>query len=155
MKEKYVSVMKTYIANNHFELASPESVNVSYWYLPHHPVFHLKKPGKLRVVFDCAARFCGTSLNDQLSKGLDFLNSLIGVLTRFRIEKITVIGDVEQMFQVLVHPKDRNYLWFLWWPRGDLTSEPQIYRMDVHLFGTASSPSFAQFSLLESAAIKK
>jgi len=40
MKEKYGSVMENNIAINHAELASPESVNVSGWYLPHHPVFH-------------------------------------------------------------------------------------------------------------------
>lgn len=35
------------------------------WYLPHHGVFHPTKK-KLRVVFDCLARYRGTSLNDQL-----------------------------------------------------------------------------------------
>ena len=62
------------------------------------------------------------------------------------------MGDIEQMFhQVLLHPKDRRYLQFLWWPQGDLTLEPLIYHINVHLFGAASSPSCAQFSLLESA----
>ena len=36
------------------------------WYLPHHPVFNQKKPGKLRVVFDAAAKFEGSSLNESL-----------------------------------------------------------------------------------------
>lgn len=38
------------------------------WYLPHHGVYHPKKK-KLRVVFDCAARYQGTSLNEQLLQG--------------------------------------------------------------------------------------
>ena len=29
------------------------------WYLPHHPVINPKKPGKLRIVFDCAATYQG------------------------------------------------------------------------------------------------
>lgn len=35
------------------------------WYLPHHVVYHPVKK-KLRVVFDCAASYQGTSLNSQL-----------------------------------------------------------------------------------------
>ena len=57
------------------------------WYLPHHAVFHAKKPNKIRVVFDCAAQYNGTSLNEQLLPGPDILNSLIGVLSRFRKKK--------------------------------------------------------------------
>ena len=53
--------------------------------------------------------------------------------------------------QVFVDPKDRNYLRFLWWPEGDLTKQPEVYHMNVHLFGATSSPSCAQFSLLQSA----
>ena len=151
LKEKYVSVMETYIARGHAQLASSESNAVSGWFLPHHAVLHQHKPEKLRVVFDCAARFGGTSLNDQLSKGPDFLNSLIGVLTRFRTEKVAVIGDIEQMFhQVFVDSKNRRYLRFLWWSQGDLSVDPQIYHMNVHLFGATSSPCCTQFASLES-----
>ena len=53
--------------------------------------------------------------------------------------------------QVFVVPKDRNYLRILWWPEGDLTKQPEVYHMNVHLFGATSSPSCAQFSLLQSA----
>ena len=37
------------------------------WYLPHHPVIHQQKPDKVRVVFDCAAKFQNVSLNQQPS----------------------------------------------------------------------------------------
>ncbi len=40
------------------------------WYIPHHGVYHPTKR-KIRVVFDCGARYQGTSLNTQLLQGPD------------------------------------------------------------------------------------
>ena len=95
------------------------------WFLPHHPVFHPKKPEKVRVVFDCAAKYRGVSLNDVLLTGPDMTNSLIGVLTRFRQERVAVMADIECMFyQVRVPPDDSDVLRFLWWPGNDLESQP-------------------------------
>ena len=39
------------------------------WYLSHHSLVHPRKPEKVRVVFDCAARYRGTSLNDRVLRG--------------------------------------------------------------------------------------
>ena len=118
------------------------------WYLPHHLVFNPQKPGKIRVVFDCSAKYCGTSLNDQLLEGLGLTNSPLGVLSRFREERIALMSDVEAMFhQVRVCPSDCDAPRFLWWPDGDLDSQPGEYQMRVHLFGGASSPSCANFAL--------
>lgn len=122
------------------------------WYLPHHPVLSPKKPGKVRVVFDCAAKYQGTSLNDNLLQGPDLTNSIIGVLMRFRQSPIALVADIEAMFhQVRVCEKDRDVLRFLWWPQGKLHDEPKEYHMNVHLFGATSSPSCAAFSLKRTA----
>ena len=122
------------------------------WYLPHHAVFHPHKPDKLREVFDCAARFRGTSLNDQLLHGPDLTSNLFGVLERFRQNSVALVSDIEAMFhQVKVDPKDSDALRFLWWPDDDLTQQPVEYRMEVHLFGSTSSPSCANFSLRKTA----
>lgn len=122
------------------------------WYLPHHGVVHPAKPGKVRVVFDCSAKYRGRSLNDQLLQGPDLTNSLVGVLTRFRQEPIAIMSDIEAMFhQVRVRPEDSDALRFLWWPNGDLTLQPQEYKMEVHLFGGVSSPSCANFALQKTA----
>ena len=49
------------------------------------------------------------------------------------------MADVEAMFhQVSAKPEDRDVLRFLWWPKGDLTSTPAVYRMTAHLFGVTS-----------------
>ncbi len=46
------------------------------WFLPHHGVYHPKKPNKIRVVFDCAAKYQGVSLNDVLLQGPNLMNNL-------------------------------------------------------------------------------
>ena len=53
------------------------------WSLPHHPVVHPHKPGKV-LVLNGAAKFHGHSLNNALLTGLDLLQSLIHILFRFR-----------------------------------------------------------------------
>ena len=126
------------------------------WYLPHHPVFHAQKPGKVRVVFDCAAKFKGTSLNDQLLQGPDLTNGLLGIIICFRQEPVAMVADVEGMFnQVQVAPNDCDALRFLWWPNDDLSKEPVDYQMLVHLFGATSSPSCASFCLKKTASDNK
>jgi hypothetical protein len=49
------------------------------WYLPHHPVFNPNKPGKVRVVFDAAAKFQDMLLNEHLQSP-DLMNDLVGIL---------------------------------------------------------------------------
>ena len=75
---------------------SPEEGDA--WYIPHHGVYHPHKPGKIRVVFDCSAKSMGLSLNSMLYKGLDLTNSLVGVLTRFREDRVAVMVEIETMF---------------------------------------------------------
>lgn len=117
------------------------------WYIPHHAVYHPVKQ-KLRVVFDCAASYQGTSLNEQLLQGPDLTSSLIGVVIRFRQEPVAIMADVEAMFhQVKVPDDDSNLLRFLWWPGGDYNQALTEHKMTVHLFGATSSPSCASFAL--------
>ena len=54
------------------------------WYIPHHGVYHPRKPENVRVVFDCTASYNGIALNDLLLPGPNLTNHLIGVLLRFR-----------------------------------------------------------------------
>ena len=107
-------------------------------------MWHPQKPTKVRVVFDCAAKYENTSLNDQLLQRLDFF----GVLLGFRQDPIALTSDIEAMFhQVRVSPEDTSSLRFLWWPDADFSQAPQKYMMQVHLFGATSSPSCACFAL--------
>ena len=151
---KYAAFMEDLLSKGYAQRVQDNKIGPlnTHWYLPHHPVFHPKKPDKTRVVFDCSAKYRGTSLNDQLLQGPDLTNSLVGVLTRFREEKVAFISDVEAMFhQVLVRPSDCDALRFLWWPNGNLNQPPEEFQMRVHLFGGASSPSCANFALRKTA----
>ena len=123
-------------------------------YIPHHPVTHPMKLGKVRIVFDNAAKYHGISLNQQLLQGPDFTNPLVGVLTRFRQETTAIAAHIEGMFhQVYVDPKDFDVFRFLWWPDGELKEQLQEYRMDRHLFGATSSPKVANFCIKKTALI--
>ena len=154
LEMKYRSVVNDYIAKGYArQLSKKEASSKSNitWYLPHHPVFNINKPNKIRVVFDAAAKFKETSLNDRLYHGPDLTNDLVGVLIRFRQEKIAFTADIEAMFhQVKVLPKDADALRFLWW-NDSLDQPPVDYQMLVHIFGATSSPCCANKALKQTA----
>ena len=79
------------------------------WFLPHHGVVKPNKPGKVRPVFDCGAKYMDKSLNKELLSGPDLTNLLLGVLL-----EVPIMADIESMFcQVLVTDKHRSFLKFL------------------------------------------
>lgn len=140
-----MAFMQKMLEEGHAEKAPERYETV--WYVPHHGVYHPKKPEKLRVVFDCSADFQGHSLNRHLLQGPDLTNSLVGVLCRFRQEPVAFTCDIEGMFhQVHVNEEHRDLLRFLWWEQGDTTRAPTEYRMTVHLFGATSSPGCANLA---------
>ena len=149
-KSKYADVVEDLFVKGYASPVPPGELDRDdgrVWYLPHHGVFHPRK-GKLRVVFDCSAKYAGTSLNDQLLQGPDLMNSLLGVLLRFRQDQYAIMADLEAMFhQVQVRPSDRDLLRFLWWPNGDTAGPAKEYRMNVHLFGATSSPAVCVYAL--------
>ena len=78
-------------------------------------MYHPSKPAKIRVVFDCSAEFQGRFINKELLSGPDLANQIIGVLTRFREEKIAFLADVEAMYHQGQVPEDQqSFLKFLW-----------------------------------------
>ena len=145
-QEEYSEFMNEMVNRGDAERA-PENSNGPTWYIPHHSVFHARKK-KLRVVFNCSAQFQGTALNDHLLVGPDLTNSLFGVLCRFRQYPVAIMCDIEKMFhQFHIKEDDRDFLRFLWWEHGDLSTMPKDYRMKVHLFGAASFPGCANYGL--------
>ena len=130
------------------QVPGTEVENGNCWYIPHHGIYHHKKPTKMRVAFDCSCTYRGTSLNKVLLQGPNLLNNLIGILCRFRREHVAFIGDIEHMFhQFQVSPQDRDHLRFLWFKDGDCQATPTTYRMKVFLFGAICSPACANYAL--------
>ncbi|XP_055584688.1 uncharacterized protein LOC129737550 [Uranotaenia lowii] len=114
------------------------------WYLPIGAVTNPKKPGKVRIIWDAAAKSDGVSLNSVLLKGPDQLVALPGVLFRFRQYRVAVTSDIQEMFhQIRIRKEDIHSQRFLW--RSDPSEKPTIYLMDVATFGSTCSPASAQF----------
>ena len=157
MEKDYIEFMQKILDKGH---ASPvpledirkESQSGKVWYLPHFGVYHPKKPTQIRVVFDSSAEYSDVSLNKELLPGPDLMNSLLGVLIRFRRETTAIMCDIEQMFHSFhVDPNHRDFLRFLWFKDNKPGNPIAEYRMNVHLFGNGPSPAVATFGLRRTA----
>ncbi|XP_055527406.1 uncharacterized protein LOC129720022 [Wyeomyia smithii] len=116
----------------------------SIWYLPAFPVFNLNKLGKIRPVWDAAAKAFGVSLNSALVPCLDQLCSLFAIFLQFREYRFGVTGDIREMFhQILMRQEDQQCQRFFW---RDETGEIQVYVLTVMSFGACCSPASAQYS---------
>lgn len=118
----------------------PATQSEDAWYLP---VFAVRGAQKIRLVWDAAAKFRGTSLNDQLLQGPDMNEPLWNILHRFREHLVAFCADVSEMFhRIRVPQEDRRYQRFLW--RNQKTGIIEDFEMDVQTFGATCSPAIAQ-----------
>ena len=120
------------------------------YYLPHHGVYRPDKLSTpLRVVFDPACEFKGVSLNSFLLKGPNLIGDLLGVLLRFREERVAFIGDISKMFlQILLENEDSQVHRFLWRDLN-ISQDPTVYRLTRVTFGDKPSPDMASFVMLK------
>ena len=116
------------------------------WCLPHHPVINPHKPEKVRRVCNAAAQYQGVALNDKRFSGPDLLQSLVGLILRFREHQIALSADLEAMFlQIGVPSADSRCLRFLW--RDNPEQRIEVYDYSRHVFGAKSSPTCAIYAL--------
>ena len=94
-------------------------------------------------MFDASAKDPrGTSLNEHLEKGQNYINSLPNVLTAWRFDKVAYTGDIRKMFnQVLIHPDDQVFHRFLW--RTNESLKPKVYQWKRLNFGDKPAPDIA------------
>ena len=154
LRKRYEETIHVDVANGHVRKLNKEELRETamepQWYTPHHPVINPHKPEKVRRVCNAAAKYKGFSLNDKLLTGPDLLQNLIGIIFRFRENRIALSADIEAMFlQVLMPKDDCRFLRFLW--RSNPEMEIDVYEYTRHVFGAKSSPTCANFALQQTA----
>ncbi|XP_036346993.1 uncharacterized protein LOC118756330 [Rhagoletis pomonella] len=137
------------ISKGYARRLTADEVNRSYdheWYLPIFITLNPNKPGKLRLVWDAAAKSDGAALNDFLLCGPDLLNSLVFVLLAFRTGQFAICGDIAEMFhQIRVREMDMHAQRFLWHENCEELHNPHIYVMQALTFGISCAPCIAHF----------
>ena len=111
------------------------------------PVHYILRPEKkstpVRIVFNSSASFHGHCLNDYWHKGPDLLNSLFGVLLRFRENAVALFGDIAKMYHMIgITPPDQHVHRFLW-RDFETDRQPDTYVKTVLTFGDRPSPTIA------------
>ena len=121
-------------------------------YISHHEIIRPeKKSTPIRIVFNSSASFQGHRLNDYWMKGPDLLNSLFGVILRFRENEIAISADISKMYhRVLIPEKDQHVHRYLW-RNMEAQREPDVYVKTVLTFGDKPAPAMAQTALRKTA----
>nr|XP_034311384.1 uncharacterized protein LOC117684234 [Crassostrea gigas] len=148
-KRQFVKFMEKVLNSGAAEVAPPPT-STGCWYLPLFGVRNPKKPDQIRGVFDSSAKYGGVSLNSVLMSGPDMINSLLGILLRFRKDEVAMAADIEQMFyRFRVDEDHRNYLRFFWYKENNPDDIMIEYRMTSHVFGNSPPPAIASYGLLK------
>ncbi|XP_055645430.1 uncharacterized protein LOC129781951 [Toxorhynchites rutilus septentrionalis] len=148
MYDKVKQKIKEYQVKKYAHKVTPVELATSnpnkIWYLPLNVVVNPRKPQKIRLVLDAAAQVDGVSLNSKLLAGPDFLTPLHTVIQQFRERQVAYGGDIREMYhQFRMRDTDKHVLRFLF--RAHPKTEPEVYVMDVAIFGSACSPASAQY----------
>ena len=148
---EYSKVINSYLEDGHAEKVPSTELDRpkgQKFYIPHHHVDHPRK--NIRVVFDTASETDGRSLSTEVYPGPDVLNSLVGVLIRFRQGKVPVTADLRRYYHSVYLPKsDVDFFRYFWFSvPDDPTSPIQEYRLLIHLFGGCWSQAVCAHGLL-------
>jgi hypothetical protein len=109
-----------------------------------------KVPPKFRNVFDASARYCGSSLNENLLKGPDLLVDLVKPLLSMRENKIAFTADIKNMYmQMKMCERDQQVQRVIW--RESMNDDFRVFVFQSMLFGPTSSPFTSQWVKNETA----
>ncbi|XP_068223879.1 uncharacterized protein [Palaemon carinicauda] len=126
------------------------------FYIPHTEVL---KPDSsstpLRIVFNSSARYMNFSLNEMWAKGPDMLNSLLGVLLRFRENEVAFVCDLAKMYNTIsLSLFDQHCHRFLW-RDFKVDVKPDHYMLTCVPFGDKPSGTIAMLALKLTAEMSK
>ena len=129
-----------------------EIYNGPKFYLCHHAIYKAhSKSTPCRIVFNSSAKFQGYSLNDYLAKGPSLLNQLLGILIRFRENKVAFIGDISKMFHSIDIPNYDQMTHLFLWRNFEIDRSPKTYAMTAVNMGDRPSATIAQVALRKTA----
>ena len=139
--EHFEKFMQGLFDSEHIERTPELNPSNECWYLPLFGIYHPQKKDRIQGVFDSSTTVCGLSLSKVLMTGPDLMDTLLGVLLRFRKEAFALMADIEQMFYCFkVIPDHRKYLRFIWHEDNCFEKPLVDYQMKVHVFGNSPSP---------------
>ncbi|XP_045023699.1 uncharacterized protein LOC116925000 [Daphnia magna] len=122
------------------------------WHLPHFFVVNNNKPDKeIRVVFDCAARYKGISLNCFLLRGPQSIPYLVGILLRARQHSVALSADITSFYhRIGVDKKHQSLKRFVFRKFGS-NSPILTYQFTTLVFGEICASSAAVQTLQRAA----
>ncbi|VDI29025.1 Hypothetical predicted protein [Mytilus galloprovincialis] len=117
-------------------------------YVHHHEVLKPEsKSTPIRIVFNSSASYMGHILNEYWAKGPNVINDLLGVLLRFRQEKVATAGDISKMYNsVNLSLLDQHTHRFVWRDM-DSSKLPDHYVLQTVTFGDKPSGAIATIAL--------
>ena len=123
-----------------------------FYYISRHDVLKPEsKSTPCHIVFNSSANFHGHVLNEYYAKGPDMLNNLLGVLMRFREERVAFVGDISKMFHSIEIPLIDQMTHRFLWRDLDTSKEPDTYVMTAVNMGDRPSATIAIVALRKTA----
>ena len=121
-------------------------------YISHHEVVRPeKKSTPIRIVFNSSSSYHGHSLNEYWFKGPDLLNSLFGVILRFRENEVALSADISKMYHRVLIPEQDQHVHRYLWRDMETSRKPDVYVKTVLTFGDKPAPAMAQIALRKTA----
>ena len=100
-------------------------------------------------MFDGTATFKGVALNNAVHSGINLLNGLVEVLTRFPVGRYACTADLSKcFFQMAMPESQRDLFCLIWYRNNDLDKgKVQLYRFTRHVWRINYSPFIALFAI--------